>query len=175
MLPIVCWAAKPTIAASTAVEARIPVARRFSSVNWLSASAATTRKMISSAKRRRNLKRVLVDRETCETAGDMEANLPATPAANMPVRRDHLPYSNWGPWAAIAGFLGAFVAQYMLAIPILIVDPSAASDDPSTAASILLQLITTATFLVVPLVIAASQGARGREAWRRLGLRGFDS
>ena len=36
MLAIVCWAAKPMIAASTAVEARIPVASRFSSVNWLS-------------------------------------------------------------------------------------------------------------------------------------------
>ena len=33
MLPIVCWAAKPTIRPITAVEARIPVARRFSSVN----------------------------------------------------------------------------------------------------------------------------------------------
>ena len=39
MLPIVCWAAKPMIAASTAVEARMPVASRFSSVNWLSAIA----------------------------------------------------------------------------------------------------------------------------------------
>ena len=41
-LPIVCWAAKPTISPSTAVEARMPVASRFSSVNWLSAIIART-------------------------------------------------------------------------------------------------------------------------------------
>jgi hypothetical protein len=33
MLPIVCWAAKPTTSPITAVEARMPVASRFSSVN----------------------------------------------------------------------------------------------------------------------------------------------
>ena len=41
MLAIVCWAAKPMIRPITAVEARMPVASRFSSVNWLSAIAAS--------------------------------------------------------------------------------------------------------------------------------------
>src|ERR1700709_1244116 len=75
MLPIVCWAAKPTIAAKTAVEARIPVASRFSSVNWLSAIATRTRKTIRITRRRRKRRRVLVERETWETAGVMATNL----------------------------------------------------------------------------------------------------
>ena len=47
MLAIVCWAAKPTISPITAVEARMPVASRFSSVNWLSAIATTIRKTMT--------------------------------------------------------------------------------------------------------------------------------
>ena len=53
----------------------MPVASRFSSVNWLSAIAPTTRKTTRKARRRRKRSRVLVERETCETAGDMEAQL----------------------------------------------------------------------------------------------------
>src|SRR3954452_20660294 len=117
MLPIVCWAAKPMIAASTAVEARIPVARRFSSVNWLSAIATRTRKTIRIRRRRRKRRRVLVERETCETAGVMEANLAASVGQGEPSR---FPYANWGPWAAVQGVLLALGTGIVLSVPVLI-------------------------------------------------------
>src|SRR3954454_7695698 len=96
MLAIVCWAAEPMIAASTAVEARIPVASRFSSVNWLSAIATRTRKTIRISSLRRKRSRVLVDLETCETAGAMDGT--------VSVKR-LFPYANWGPLAAVLGVL----------------------------------------------------------------------
>src|SRR6266516_155132 len=111
MLASVCWAAKPTIAASTAVEARIPVARRCSSVNWLRARATMIRK-----RRRRKRRRVLVDRETCETAGVMVLNLAA---GEHPTP---FPYSNWGPRAGVLGVLLALGTGLVLGIPAVVID-----------------------------------------------------
>src|SRR5690242_14222741 len=101
MLAIVCWAAKPTIRPMTAVEARMPVASRLNSVNWLSASIATIRKIARRASRRRIRNRVRVVRETCDTARGMEGNLTADPVAEP--RPQRFPYSNWGPGGALLG------------------------------------------------------------------------
>jgi membrane protease YdiL (CAAX protease family) len=148
----VCWAAKPTIAASTAVEARIPVASRFSSVNWLSAIATRTRKTIRMTRRRRKRRRVLVERETCETAGVMDATVSTKPT---------FPYANWGPLAAVLGVLLALGTGIVLSVPVLIV------------ASALIQLATALGFLLVPFAIAARRGATVREAAAQLGFRSF--
>src|SRR5882672_12263451 len=107
MLAIVCWAAKPTIRPTTAVEARTPAARRCRLVNWLSASIARTKRIATMTRRRRIRSRVLVLRETCETAGDMEANLAGEGVAQRPAS---FPYSNWGPAAALLGVIAALGA-----------------------------------------------------------------
>jgi membrane protease YdiL (CAAX protease family) len=117
-LEIVFWAAKPMISPSTAVEAKIPAASFSSEVNWARTIAATTRKAASASSRRRIVSRVLVERETCETAGDMEANLVGGGVAK-PKRT--FPYANWGPWAAILGVLAALAVGLVLGVPALLV------------------------------------------------------
>src|SRR6478735_9343902 len=122
MLPIVCWAAKPTIAASTAVEARIPAASLSSSVNWAIAIAPTITTTTRKTRRRRTRSRVRVERETWETAGDMEAKLPtAAPPEAIPGKPE-FPYTNWGPWLALLGVLMALGTAIAISVPIAIVD-----------------------------------------------------
>jgi membrane protease YdiL (CAAX protease family) len=58
-----------------------------------------------------------VERETWETAGDMEANLVGDGVAK-PQRT--FPYSNWGPWAAVLGVLAALAVGIFFAVPALI-------------------------------------------------------
>src|SRR3954452_14226962 len=146
MLPIVCWAAKPTIAASTAVEARMPVASRFNSVNWASAIAMRTRKTTRISSRRRKRRRVLVDRETCETAGVMDATVSA---------KRVFPYANWGPVAAVLGVLLAIGAGIMLSVPVVIAAKPPSGEELGDAASALVQFATAVGFLLVPFAIAA--------------------
>jgi membrane protease YdiL (CAAX protease family) len=117
-LEIVFWAAKPMISPTTAVEAKIPAASRSSAVNWARTIATTTRKAARASSRRRIVSRVLVERETCETAGDMEANLVGGGVAK-PQRT--FPYANWGPWAAILGVLAALAVGLVLGVPALFV------------------------------------------------------
>ena len=95
--------------------------------------------------RRRKRSRVLVERETWETAGVMDATVSAKPA---------FPYSNWGPLAAILGLVLALGVGVLLSIPVA-------------------QLAGALSFLLVPIAIATWRGATPREALRRLGLRGF--
>src|SRR3954451_2720963 len=171
MLPIVCWAAKPMIAASTAVEARIPVARRFNSVNWLSAIATRTRKTIRIRRRRRKRRRVFVERETWETAGLMATNLEVG-GVGQPSRL-HFPYANWGPWAAVLGVLLALGTGIVLSVPALIIDNPPSGGELSDAANAFVQLATALGFLLVPFAIAATRGASVRVAAARLGLRKF--
>src|SRR6476469_4750687 len=113
------------IAASTAVEARIPVASRFSSVNWLSAIATRTKKTTRISRRRRKRSRVLVERETWETAGVMDATVSTKPA---------FPYSNWGPLAAVLGLVLALGAGVLMSIPVAIVDHPPSGEDLSDTA-----------------------------------------
>jgi uncharacterized protein len=104
-----------------------------------------------------------VDRETCETAGDMEANLPA---------RRAFPYADWGPLAALLGVVLAFGIQLLMAIPVVLVSHPVHGEF-GDAANIVLQLVTAVSFLAAPLVIAMRRGASPREAISRLGVRRF--
>jgi CAAX protease family protein len=105
-----------------------------------------------------------VERETCETAGDMEANLPPKPG---------FPYSNWGPAAAVFGVLLALTVGILLGIPALVIDEPDSEGNLSSGASAVVQLATAFGFVLVPVVIAARGGVPVREALRRLGLRSF--
>src|ERR1700746_2530442 len=168
MLAIVCWAAKPMIAASTAVEARMRVARRLNSVNWLSAIATRTRKTTKNSSRRRKRRRVRVDRETCLTAGVMDGKLDGEEGGgssergnSMEARSEEpptsLPYASWGPQLAIGGVFLALGAGILLGIPAVIVD-SPSEGDLSSAANAVVQLATALGFLLVPIAIASRWG-----------------
>ena len=106
------------ISPSTAVEAKIPAAIFSSEVNWASTIAATRRKAASSRSRRRIVSRVRVERETCETARAMEANLVGGEVAKD---KREFPYANWGPWAAVFAVLIALCVGLFLSVPALIV------------------------------------------------------
>ena len=73
---------------------------------------------------------------------------------------------------AVVGLFVALSAQFFFAVPLLIVDPGLA-EDPSTAASIVLQALGAAMFLAVPFAVASLRGADWRAALSRLGVRGF--
>src|ERR1700761_345241 len=117
-LEIVFWAARPMTSRSAAVEAKIPAAILPSEVNWARTIAAITRKAASSSRRRRIVSRVRVERETCETARAMEANLVGGEVAKP---KREFPYSNWGPWPAVFAVLIALVVGLFLSVPALIV------------------------------------------------------
>jgi membrane protease YdiL (CAAX protease family) len=111
-------------------------------------------------------KRVRVVRETCETAGDMESNLATAPVAEPAPRG--FPPSNWGPGAALLGFLLAIVVGLVLSLPALAFTDG--DGDLTTLGNVLLQLGTVLGFLLVPLGLARSRGARSLgECLRRLG------
>jgi len=105
-----------------------------------------------------------VDRETCETAGVMDATVSAKRA---------FPYANWGPVVAVLGVLLALGAGIVLAVPVFIAAKPPSGGDLSDAASALVQFATALGFLLVPFAIAAGRGATVREAASRLGLRRF--
>jgi uncharacterized protein len=104
-----------------------------------------------------------VDRETCETAGVMDATVSAKRA---------FPYSNWGPTAALLGVPLALATGVVLAIPAAIAGHEPSGDLTDTA-NALGQLAAEAAFFMVPMLIAARRGASFREALRRLGVRAF--
>jgi membrane protease YdiL (CAAX protease family) len=112
----------------------------------------------------------LVERETCETAGDMEANLAAERVEQGP---DRFPYANWGPALAVGGVLIALGTGIVLGIPAAIVGHKD-DDDLTTFGNVGVQLATALGFLMVPMAIAAQRGAATiGEILRRLGVRGF--
>lgn len=104
-----------------------------------------------------------MERETCETAGDMEANLPSRPA---------FPPSNWGPLTAVVGVLMALLAGVVLSVPGLIVGHKP-DGDLTTLGNVLVQAATAVGFVLVPWAVAARDAAGPAEALRRLGLRRF--
>jgi uncharacterized protein len=113
----------------------------------------------------------LVERETWETAGDMEANLTA---AGVERPRDRFPYANWGPLFALLGVPLALVTGVVLGIPGLLfgVDPDGSL---TTAGTIIGQFGAELGFLLVPAVIAAQRGAKTLpDVLARLGVRRFD-
>ncbi len=114
-------------------------------------------------RRRSTRRRVRVDRETCETAGDMEANLSA---------KRQFPYANWGPLAALLGVVLAFGIQFAMAIPVVLISPPVHGEF-ADAANVVLQFITAVGFVAAPLVIAMRHRGSAREAISRLGVRRF--
>lgn len=124
-------------------------------------------------------RRVRVERETCETAGDMDANLAADgagqpPQASAPSRRDRFPYANWGPGMALLGVLMALGAGILLGVPVFAFAYNSRTEELTTLGNVLVQLATAVGFLLVPMVIAAMRGAATvGEQLRRLGVRHF--
>lgn len=126
--------------------------------------------MARKERRRSSRSRVLVVRETCETAGDMESNL-ATPPVAEPAKRP-FPPSNWGPTGALLGSVSAIVAGLLLGIPALFFIEG--DNELSTVGNVIAQTGTVLGFILVPLVIARSRGAATLvEALRRLGVGRF--
>jgi membrane protease YdiL (CAAX protease family) len=119
--------------------------------------------------------RVLVELETCETAGDMEVKLNGSvESGEVEAPGSRFPYATWGPWAAVLGVPVALVAGAILGLPALIADHPGPGEELGTAASIVVQLTTALGFLLVPFGLAMMRGAGSvREAGRRLGLRAF--
>jgi membrane protease YdiL (CAAX protease family) len=116
-------------------------------------------------------RRVLVERETCETAGDMGTNLAASAVGEQ--RPARFPYSNWGPGVAILGVLLALGTGVVLGIPAAILGHHE-NGDLTTFGNVGVQLATALGFLMVPMAIAAQRGAASvAEIFARLGVRRF--
>jgi membrane protease YdiL (CAAX protease family) len=114
--------------------------------------------------------RVLVERETCETAGDMEANLAA---ARVESPLDRFPYANWGPWAAVLGVIMALGAGIVMGIPAAVIGHEEGGD-LTTFGNVGVQVATALGFLLVPLAVVSWRGAADfREVLARLGVRRF--
>jgi membrane protease YdiL (CAAX protease family) len=112
----------------------------------------------------------LVERETWETAGDMEANLAGQGVAKAP---RWFPYSNWGPGAALLGVILALGAGVLMSIPGLLLWHKP-NGDLTTAGNVFVQFATALGFLLTPMAIAAWRGASSfGEVIARLGIRTF--
>ena len=112
----------------------------------------------------------MVERETCETAGDMEVNLAVGGVEQQPRR---FPYSNWGPWVAVLGVFLALGTGIVIGIPAAIIGAEA-DGGLDTFGNVGVQLATAIGFLMVPMAIAGQRGAATvREILRRLGVQRF--
>jgi membrane protease YdiL (CAAX protease family) len=101
----------------------------------------------------------------------MEANLTADPVVEP--RASRFPYANWSGGTAVAGVLLALGAGIVLGVPAAIAGHQD-DGDLTTLGNIGVQLATALGFLLVPMAIAATQGANGiGEILRRLGVRRF--
>jgi membrane protease YdiL (CAAX protease family) len=111
-----------------------------------------------------------VERETCETAGDMSVNLTAPSPEQS---RRSFPYSNWGPAAGLLGVVLALGTGIVLSIPFAVVGHGS-DGELTTFGNIGVQLATAAGFLFAPMAIAARAGSASiRESLSRLGVRRF--
>ena len=101
----------------------------------------------------------------------MEANLTAGPVVETSPSR--FPYANWTGGMAVAGVLLALGAGIVLGVPAAIAGQKD-NGDLTTLGNVGIQLATALGFLLVPMAIAATQGAKGlREILSRLGARRF--
>jgi membrane protease YdiL (CAAX protease family) len=101
----------------------------------------------------------------------MEANLTAEPVGEVPPPK--FPYANWGAGTALLGVLLALGAGIMLGVPAAIAGHKS-NGDLTTFGNVGTQLATALGFLLVPMAIAAQQGANGTGGiLRRLGFRPF--
>lgn len=119
--------------------------------------------------------RVRVVRETCETAGDMEGKLTADPVAGPPQPPPgRFPWASWGSVAAIVGVLLSLAAGIAIAFPAAVLGKKPHSEDLTALGNVGVQLGTALGFLLVPMAIAAQNGAASLgEILRQLGLRPF--
>jgi membrane protease YdiL (CAAX protease family) len=101
----------------------------------------------------------------------MEGNLTADPVAEP--RPGRFPYANWGTDTALVGVLLALAAGIAIGAPAAI----AGAEDGgglTTLGNVGVQIATALGFLLVPMAVAATRGARGLgEIFRALGVRGF--
>jgi membrane protease YdiL (CAAX protease family) len=104
----------------------------------------------------------------------MESKLTADPVAEPPEpRSSRFPYANWGPGTAIGGVVAALATGIVLGIPAVIAGHKPHGNDLTTLGNIGVQFATALGFLLVPMAVAAQQGAGGTEILRRLGVRPF--
>ncbi len=99
----------------------------------------------------------------------MEGKLTVEPPQPPPSR---FPYANWGPTTALVGVLVALATGIALGFPAAIIGHKSGGG-LTTFGNVGVQLATALGFLLVPMAIAAQQGASGGEILRRLGVRPF--
>jgi membrane protease YdiL (CAAX protease family) len=103
----------------------------------------------------------------------MEGKLTVDPVAEPPQpRQSGFPYANWGPTTALVGVLVALATGIALGFPAAIIGHKSGGG-LTTFGNVGVQLATALGFLLVPMAIAAQQGASGGEILRRLGVRPF--
>jgi membrane protease YdiL (CAAX protease family) len=104
----------------------------------------------------------------------MEGKLTADPVAEAPrLPLSKFPYANWGAGTAILGVVLALGTGIVLGVPAAIAGHKS-NGDLTTLGNVGVQFATALGFLMVPMAIAAQQGAKGMgEILRRLGLRPF--
>lgn len=95
------------------------------------------------------------------------------PVAGQHERR--FPYSNWGPWTAIAGVVMALGAGIVLSVPgVVLGHKSSGHGHLSTFGNLWVQGATEIGFLSVSMAVAAMRGSADLgEIFRRLGVRAF--
>ena len=83
------------------------------------------------------------------------------------------PPANWGPWVAVLGVIAALGTGIFLSVPGLLAGENS-QNELTTLGNILVQIGTALGFLLVPMAIAASRGAKGLpQILSRLGVRRF--
>jgi membrane protease YdiL (CAAX protease family) len=101
----------------------------------------------------------------------MEANLTAAPVVEPCPSR--FPYANWGAGTAVLGVVLALGTGIVLGVPAAVAGVED-NGDLTTLGNVGVQLATALGFLLVPMAIAAREGAKGTaEILRRLGVRRF--
>jgi membrane protease YdiL (CAAX protease family) len=101
----------------------------------------------------------------------MEANLTVDPVVEP--RPLQFPYANWGAGTAVLGVVLALGTGIVLGVPAAVAGVKD-NGDLTTLGNVGVQLATALGFLMVPMAIAARQGAKGLgEILQRLGARRF--
>jgi membrane protease YdiL (CAAX protease family) len=105
----------------------------------------------------------------------MEGKLTADPVVEPPrPQPSGFPYPNWGTGTAIIGVLLALATGLVLAFPAAVLGRKSHGNDLTTLGNVGVQVATALGFLLVPMAIAAQNGAATiGEILRRLGVRPF--
>ncbi|HET7589417.1 MAG TPA: CPBP family intramembrane glutamic endopeptidase [Solirubrobacterales bacterium] len=105
----------------------------------------------------------------------MEGKLTADPVAESPQPPPaRFPWASWGGWTAVIGVVVSLAAGVAIAAPAAILGREPHSTDLTTLGNVGVQLGTALGFLLVPMALAAQNGAASvGEILRRLGVRSF--